>query len=242
MKVYLSQKKYPCLVGSDQIFFYRPNTSDEKCMKEVLDQQCYKHGDMFTPQPGQHWLDLGANIGAFSFWCRINDARVTAFEPDPLNYRLLQMNMPVLGKLHNKAVTVHDRATLPFFTGSQPGDFYRATCLPPVSMRGVKEFKNLHVRKLAALTPTDGFDGVKMDIEGAELGMIDQGMLPKCRRLVMEYHLSHDPDMSHFRKRIKILRKYFKEVYYIPSLDQAYRDDKYPGLFDRFVWCWDPKK
>jgi hypothetical protein len=80
-----------------------------------------------------------------------------------------------------------------------------------------------------------------MDIEGAEFGMIDQGMIPPCKMLVMEYHLSHDNDMAHFRKRIKILKKKFKTVYYIESMDQEYPDDRYPGLFDRFVWCRDPK-
>jgi FkbM family methyltransferase len=242
MKIHLSKKQYVHRVtGLQYPFHYRPGTSDEKCMVEVLDTECYAHDGLgFRPRPGEHWLDLGANVGAFSFWCMLHGAHTTAYEPDPLNYRILNHNAAYAAQSeirpYNSAVTVFQRPKVVFYTGALPGDFYRNTCLAPATIREMHEYNNTHVSKLKG-----PYDGIKMDIEGSEFPIIDMGLIPPCNKLVIEYHLSHDPDMSHFRKRIKLLKKRFRTVYYIPSMDQEYPNDKYPGKFDRYVWCMDAK-
>lgn len=246
MKVHLSRKLYAHKVTGMQFpFHYRPETSDEKCMVEVLDQECYAHSKLgFRPEAGEHWLDLGGNIGAFSFWCIMHGATVTVFEPDPLNFKILTMNTLIQtnGSVQccpvNAAVTVHKKPKLTFYSGVAPGDFYRGSCIPPPTVREMHDFSNICIRELSKVH----YDGIKMDIEGSEFPIIDQGLLPPCNKLVLEYHLSYDPDMAHFRRRIKLLKKRFRTVYYIESMDQQYPDDKYPGKFDRLVWCLNPKK
>jgi len=81
------------------------------------------------------------------------------------------------------------------------------------------------------------WDGAKLDIEGSELPMIDEGKLPITDKLVMEYHFSRDnKSMKNFRRRIKILRSLYEIVKYPPSLDRV-KEDKYPGRFDILVFC-----
>lgn len=238
MKIHLSKMEFAHKVtGSLYHIKYRPGTSDEQCITEVVVQECYAHSALgFRPQPGEHWLDLGANIGAFTFWCRLHDAHCTAYEPDVLNFRILQLNAGPQDRCINMAVTAIKRPTLMFYSGVKPGDFYRQSYLAPATIREMHEYKNIHVSAIK-----DHFDGVKMDIEGSEFHIIDQGLIPKCDKLVLEYHLSHDKDMNHFRKRIKLLRKRFKTVYYIESMDQQFPNDQYPGKYDRYVWCKDPR-
>jgi len=61
-------------------------------------------------------------------------------------------------------------------------------------------------------------DGIKMDIEGAEFELIEQGLLPPSKKLVMEYHFSKDRSFRNFVMRMNILKKRYNNVYYIPSL------------------------
>lgn len=211
-------------------------------MREVIDLECYAHNKLgFRPKSGEHWLDLGANIGSFSFWCMLQGAHTTTYEPDPINYKILCKNVPNSNH-NNSAVTVYKNPTMGFYCGTMPGDYYRASIMPPITLREMHHYMNLSAETLCNSAPQGGYAGVKMDIEGAELAMIDQKLIPPCDRLVMEYHLSHDNNMAHFRKRIKILRSLFKTVYYIESLDQQYPNDRYPGLYDRFIWCLEPKR
>lgn len=241
MKIHLSTREYSSVDGHWYKFHYRPQTSDERCVVEVVDQETYAHNALgFRPHPGEHWLDLGANIGAFSFWCWLHGAKATAFEPDPLNFRILKLNVQQDGiscACHNEAVTVKTAPKVVFYSGAGPGDFYRNTCIPPPTIREMHDFDNLCIKKLKG-----PYDGIKMDIEGSEFPIIEQGLIPPCNKLVLEYHLSIDPEMSHFRRRIKLLKKRFKTVYYIESMDQEYPDDRYPGKYDRLIWCMNPKR
>lgn len=245
--------KYFELNGRCAKVVYREYTSDEACLTEVIDQGCYARCDVdFLPKEGETWLDLGANIGAFAVWAKLHGAVCHCYEPVPHNFQLLRANVGTYRgfRLINSAVTASRRATLPFFLGSNPGDHYRASIIVPATQRKVLQLPNLHVSEVdvpeyhlygGIAHPLKGFDGVKMDIEGAEFGIIDQGLIPPCNKLVMEYHLSKDPDMAHFRKRIRLLKKRFRNVYYIESMNQQYKDDQYPGFFDRFIWCWEAK-
>jgi hypothetical protein len=59
---------------------------------------------------GEKWLDIGANIGAFSFEVLQKGGRVVAYEPSVENYAILQQNIckNFSGEdyvLHNKGLT-----------------------------------------------------------------------------------------------------------------------------------------
>lgn len=237
-------------------FYYRPGTSDDSVLHEILDTHWYRQAKMgFDVLPGEHWLDLGANIGGFALYCWLHFATCTCYEPQPDNFALLDKNFRhVPGyKLHKSAVTHHNCRTAPFYRGRSPTDFARYTTDPTIyPVQQIKrlgsspateqtEVANIWAGLSCFTSPKKIWDGVKVDIEAAEHGILDAGLIPKCKKLVLEYHIRKDPSMANFRRRMAVLRKHFKTVHYAPSLDKGYPGDKYPGAFDRMIFCMDPK-
>jgi FkbM family methyltransferase len=217
---------------------YRPDTSDERVLKEVIDGQCYRKAMLgFEVEEGEHWLDLGANIGAFALYCHFLGATADCYEPDGENFEILCKNLQGLKGFtaHNSAVTVHEADTIQFYKGTRADDRYRYTAIK--STRPYAIVPNIHVSQLFKDRGYNQWDGCKLDIEGSELLMLDDEWCPPARKVCMEYHLTKDPCMKNFRRRMKFLRSQFRTVSYIPSLDQKYEGDKYPGFYDRLIFC-----
>jgi FkbM family methyltransferase len=72
---------------------FRPGTSDENVWNDVAGPRNeYRLPDQF--EPNSLVLDIGANIGAFSYAClQRGAAKVIAFEPDPDNYALYRKQL-----------------------------------------------------------------------------------------------------------------------------------------------------
>lgn len=217
---------------------FRPGTTDEPVLKEVLTACCYrKVRSGFEVCPGEHWLDLGANIGAFAAYCYLNGATADCYEPDSQCFTILQKNIGKLPgfSLHQTAVTHLPHKTLPFYKGTKPTDHYRATILPTRTKHPAGSLPNRHGQFLTQLT----YDGVKMDIEGSEFGLIEAGYIPQCKKLVLEYHFSRDKgSMTNFHQRMDMLRQMFKEVSYSPTMDKPMLNDKWYSPFDQFIYCF----
>ena len=64
-------------------------------------------------------------------------------------------------------------------------------------------------------------DGVKMDIEGSEMAMLDNAgeWLGLIKNLCMEYHFDVDRKVAHFHKRMDSLRHVGFEVWHQPVPD-----------------------
>jgi FkbM family methyltransferase len=56
----------------------------------------YIGGTGYVPREGDIIVDVGAGIGEFTLWCADANARVTAFEPDPLAFACLEKNAALL--------------------------------------------------------------------------------------------------------------------------------------------------
>jgi hypothetical protein len=80
-----------------------------------------------------------------------------------------------------------------------------------------------------------------MDIEGSEFGILDDGLLPRANKLVFEYHLSRDNSLPHLVKRIRALKKIYKNVAYCPELGRLVKKGTGTGrtYFDRCIYCWE---
>lgn len=216
---------------------YRADSSDERVLAEVIDNSTglsYRKKCIdFDVKKGEHWLDLGANIGAFALYCYGHGATADCYEPDPDCFALLKSN---IGKLEGfkvlpTAVTHLKERMLSFYKGKGDRDFYRYSIMK--TKFPYKELPNTYAGPIFK----KHYDGVKMDIEGAELGLFDAGLVPNCDKLCIEYHFSRDKCMKNFHKRMKVLRKHFKTVKYPPQLDRGYPGDKFPGFFDRLIFC-----
>jgi FkbM family methyltransferase len=230
--------------GDGIIAYFRSNTSDEAVLNEVIDQRIYRRKRIdFDVEKGERWLDLGANIGAFAIYCRIKGAIATCYEPDPDCFRILRLNAPDF-KCHELAVTARAESHLPFWKGKLSNNFSKATSIPSPNLPTHGELPNMH----ASLLMNENYDGIKMDIEGAEGELIDKWLLPPCEKLCMEYHSSRDKSIENLKRRLDILKERFKIVSYPPEFDRiiaAGGNESYAGhqmtYFDRMMFCRDPR-
>jgi len=227
--------------GFNNPIFFRENTTDLNCLIEVIEKADYRHIPLgFDVEEGEEWLDLGGNIGAFALYAHKNGAKkVTSYEPDKDNYRILKLNISKIDGYEavNSAITIEKKDSLEFFSGKKDTDRYRYSHL--ASGRSIGKINNKYGEFLRELC----CDGVKMDIEGSELGLIDKKFIPKCNKLVMEYHLTRDKSLKNLSRRLDILRDHFDNVYIIPSLQKLIDSgmEDYPGFFDRVIRCWNNK-
>ena len=220
---------------------YRPETSDERVIEEVLDRRCYRRPRLgFDVLPGESWLDLGANIGTFGVYCLANGATAECYEPEPECFKLLVKNVPGLNCIE-AAVTASNEPAVRLWTSSKSGNYSRATCLPTESMKNHTGFDAPNYP--AANLIGRRFDGVKMDIEGAEGDIIDRWLLPECSKLVLEYHSWRFPDTEMLSSRLEMLKSRFAVVDYRAEYDRDIaRGFMSPRRMDRLIFCIGPKE
>jgi FkbM family methyltransferase len=143
----------------------------------------------FVPRRGDRVADIGANIGIFSVLAAGRGARVTAIEPHPGNFGWLERN-----------------------TAGWPVDCRRAAVLgsvPPDGEVSLVESDAHTAHRVAdsggnrvpavsfADVIAEGYDLVKLDVEGAEFGIVADtplDVLGRVPRLVAEiHHAAGDP-------------------------------------------------
>jgi len=213
-------------------FRYRPDTTDSHTIREVFKDKSYRKVKVgFDVLPGERWLDLGANIGVFALYCHLAGARVTCYEPDEDNYTLLQRNCP-WADCHMAAVTEHNCHEVDLYHNGDPSNTARHTVM---RVRGYKHSRL--VPNVWAGLLQGGWDGVKMDIEGSELGIIDADLIPPCNKLVLEYHHSRDKSLANFARRLSRLRDQFHTVCYRAELDRMMQDGVGCPMLDRMMFC-----
>jgi FkbM family methyltransferase len=149
-----------------------------------------------TPNQAPVILDAGANIGlALAYFKTIYpDCKVTAFEPDPANFKLLSKNVTRNAwanvEVHNVALHRRD-AELDFYDyndrpGALSNGFWRPAEAGPAK-------KVLTVRAVPLSRYVAGtIDMLKMDIEGSEHDvledLVESGKLAEIQRMTLEYH------------------------------------------------------
>jgi FkbM family methyltransferase len=194
----------------------------------------------FGVEEGELWLDLGANIGAFALYCRSLGAKAECYEPDPKCFRLLRLNIPEFC-CRRFAITNLHKSSLQFYKGRRETDFSRATIVKgnlPEHPSG--RLPNLHANFFAGRI----FDGVKMDVEGSEFGLLDDELIPCCNKLVMEYHFSREKKagVKNVMRRLEYLKRCFNNVFYPPEFDRGAAGGKFNPHFDRFIFCWNANR
>ena len=130
-------------------------------------------------------VDIGGNIGAFCAAVRRNfpGAQVTAYEPHPANFALLQANCP-WAQLEQKAVAgaagqvhIEDSRNTSALRLAPDG-----IAVPAVTLE-------------QALAPFSSIDLLKVDIEGSEYEVFsraDPSVMEKVRRVTVEVHKNEE--------------------------------------------------
>lgn len=214
-------------------FFQRPGTSDIKAISEVVERRTYKKRGLKFYK-GERWIDLGANVGAFSVWAAAQGCSVQAFEPDPDSFTLLEKNIAINRlaiKARRAAVVVGQGGERSFFTNDAKGNVWRNSLL--------KQWRGGRTIQVPTVAVESVFDGshVKMDIEGSEFEILEQADLSKIGDLVFEWSFDIDPSIPRFAAAIKRLRSEFRLVSY-GKFDES--QERWPGSWfpaSRLVVC-----
>ena len=200
--------------------FIRPDTTDIKVIKEVLQQCVYEKPSIeFFIESTDVWLDLGGNIGTFSLLALARGAKVLAYEPETENFALMRKNVA-----KNFKNTPHFRAvqkavgvkagTLDLYLCKGAYNKYRHT-LHPVRGRETVPVSVVTLRSVLRKNPD--LTAIKMDIEGAEIELME-AMTPRdyqgIRKMVVEYSFDVDRSIPRFLRIMKQLQTYFPHVHW----------------------------
>lgn len=215
-------------------FWIRRNTSDRQVLKEVIERNTYQR-KYFTINPDERWLDLGANIGAFTCLALKQGASVQAYEPEPDNVKLIQRNLTLNGlnaEVFQSAVVadVETASHLRLYLSTDYGKWGHSLYKPK--------------RKQGILVPTVHFsalltdvDGIKMDIEGAEIPILSSvETLEQVQKLVFEWHFDIHRSIPFFNDMIARLKRHFSNVKYRAFKPGETVFSRYPT--EAIVFCW----
>lgn len=195
--------------------WYENSEEFNELKREIWSHHAYYREEL---ENVQKVIDIGAHIGlATLYFAQIYpQARITAYEPDPANFALLEKNikentLSQRVELINKAVAPKEGMVA--LQGPIYQDEWRSGVgVIPRGWRGVLHTKELVVPAVAITEVIDeGADLVKMDIEGMEYEVIGHGNWQRVGTLILEVHPRDG-------RRIGIIEKYLR--------DQGYKVEK----------------
>jgi len=199
-------------IAQPATFDIREGMSDQKAIEEVFVRRCYAPHS-FTPRPGERWLDLGANVGAFSVWAALHGARVEAWEPEPECFQLAMRNAR-LNRVED-SIEFHRAAAWPdrsirkmlLSVNGANGNVWRSSVVK--TWRGGSPVM-VDVESIEEFWTPDAC--VKMDVEGSELAILDKLCERRVKKLVFEYSFDILPEMQQFRDIMARLRAVYDNV------------------------------
>jgi len=187
-------------------FYYRPNTSDIKTIMEVVERDVYQK-KYFQIEAGEHWIDLGGNIGAFSLLALSKGASVDVYEADNEHCELIKMNLELNGlnaNVINKAV-VHDSTKEIYLNIQKNGNTWRNSI--------VKNW-NVGKKKVDCINIEDVLNNdvcCKMDIEGSEM-LILENLKSMPKKMVYEWSFDIDDNIDRYRNVLKKMIDNYENV------------------------------
>lgn len=147
-------------------------------------------------------FDCGANIGMSILYFKkmFPKSKIIAFEPNPHSWALLKKNLESnkLKDIECHNLGLFDSETeVPFHIGNNPGSLIASYN----QNRGGDQFIKIKTARLSQfLNRYESIDLVKMDIEGAEVSVIneicDSQALNKVKEFIIEYHHNLQGEIS----------------------------------------------
>lgn len=193
------------MIKKDEIngvkFYYRTGSSDYKCFDEVVKRNAYQSKKMQITK-GEHWIDCGGNVGAFTLLACSKGAYVTVYEPDPYSCEMIEKNLKLNNfnaNVHCKGLVHNDTKRTNLYIGNN-GNVWRNSML-----------KNWNGKKIQV--DCVNFDEVvghhncvKMDVEGAEMPILENTNRI-FKKLIFEWSFDIDPNLIRFWNVIDRLKK-----------------------------------
>jgi len=203
-------------------FYVRRGTTDEQVIDEVIKRNVYQQRCLkrcLSDNSAQVWLDIGANIGTFSVLAAMQDCRVYAIEPERENCIMARANA-ALNDLEGR-ITIYEQAVVPPTHPNKRVDLhlcngkrnkYRHTTVETYP-GGVRRSLKVHCSQLEDIISTipQPIHGIKMDIEGSEIGILEnlRAIPSTLKYLVFEYSFDFSRSVGRFNTIISRLRSWF---------------------------------
>jgi FkbM family methyltransferase len=221
-------------------FWVRPDSSDHKALKEVILRNSYQRRN-FQIDPGEKWMDLGGNIGAFSILAASKGAFVKTYEPDPESSNLLQQNVEINGfknriEIHQKAVLTTPEKSITLHVNSANKNYWRNSVIK--TWRGGNDVEVQAVHFAAIYRG----ENLKIDIEGSEMPLLEMmidfmtpGTFPN--KMVFEWSFDIDNSIPRFKNVIEKLKKEYPSVIYgkFDETQPIWPSNWFPPA--KMVWC-----
>ena len=218
------------------IFLARPGTSDYKTFEEVIVRNTYER-KYFKIQPGEKWIDLGGNVGAFTIQAISKGAQVDVYEPDPFNCKMIEMNLKannMNANIKQRAVVNTDKQRMTMYVGAN-NNVWRNSLY---KNWGAQKFSVDCVHYNEVLNDSDLC--CKMDIEGAEMAILEEMEEAFPQKLVAEWSFDIDPSLTRYRKVVDKLKGRYLNVknsnsfYHLP--DQSLPKNIFPACDN--LYCY----
>ncbi len=221
---------------------FRPNTTDEKVIDEVLIKHAYQKKKIgFLIEPDDIWLDLGANIGTFSLLVAAAGGKSIAVEPESDNLMILKKNLQPFKSqiiIVPACVSTTDGTTKLYLCNGSYNKYRHSMHLTNNRTRQVVVPKiglDTILKRYSGLGGAGaGINAIKMDIEGEEITLLEwilekpsraREILNNINKLVFEYSFDVDPSVARFFKIIDGLTPYFNVIHYtkVKRTDKEYK-------------------
>jgi len=163
----------------------RKSTSDKNVFQQIFLRKDY---DIRYPAPVKTIVDAGANIGLAALFFRLKypDAKIICIEPDEKNYQQLCKNTAGYQNIINLRAALWSSITSVIISNNNAEAW-----LFSVEECEAEDIETVTIENLMHTYHLDGIDILKVDIEGSEKELFENGSeawLPLCRTLVVEIH------------------------------------------------------
>jgi len=193
-RIWRAHKGVP--VGKSLVFCILPNwkkfigrVKDSFPISDIYDKEVYDR--LFKPQKGQVIVDIGAHVGIYTVKAASEvgeNGVVIAIDPCPVNYQLLKYNIK-LNKLSN--VLPLNVAIMNYNGKTKLYLFENAGRLSSTKISG-EQYITVPCKRLDGLLNELGIknvDLIKIDVEGAELDVLEGSWkIPVKRFVIAAYH------------------------------------------------------
>jgi FkbM family methyltransferase len=164
-------------------------------------------------------LDCGSNIGMAILFFKRNypQAEIIGFEPDHASFQLLKKNIEINRftniVVHNVALS-NKEGTIPFYSDGNTKGKLAMSITKQIEDHNIKNVKETKVKavKLSTFIPKEKeIDFMKLDIEGAELLVLEDldksKRIKQIKEMLVEYHFSTKNPTNKITKILEILEK-----------------------------------
>lgn len=139
-------------------------------------------------RPEDHWLDIGANIGAFAVRAAMLGSQILAFEPESSCAAQLEKNC----ELNNTPLVVIARSAV---VGRERGEVDLAISNSFSSTHRIGHIRGRSSIKVPAVNIDDTvnhfqINKIKMDCEGSEAEILETMNFSPIKEIVFEYHFA----------------------------------------------------